>query len=70
VPVIAGVSYEILKLSAKYQDSILVKMLIAPGLWLQHLTTQEPDDTQLEVALISIKEALDKNENADGLIYV
>lgn len=70
VPVIAGVSYEILKLSAKYQDNILVKMLIAPGLWLQHLTTQEPDDTQLEVALISIKEALDKNENADGLIYV
>ncbi|MCA1927631.1 MAG: DUF1385 domain-containing protein [Calditerrivibrio sp.] len=70
VPIIAGISYEILKLSAKYQDNLIVKMLIAPGLWLQHLTTQEPDDSQLEVALISIKEALDKNENREGLIYV
>ncbi|MCX8084737.1 MAG: DUF1385 domain-containing protein [Calditerrivibrio sp.] len=70
VPVIAGVSYEILKLSAKYQDNTFVKMLIAPGLWLQKITTQEPDDSQLEVALISIKEALDKNERKEGLIYV
>lgn len=70
VPVIAGISYEILKLSAKFQDNILVKILIAPGLWLQKLTTKEPDDSQLEVALISIKEALEINENKEGLIYV
>lgn len=70
VPVIAGVSYEILKLSAKFKDNLFVKILIAPGLWLQKLTTQEPDDSQLEVALISIKEALDKNDNKEGLIYV
>ncbi|MEF3254063.1 MAG: DUF1385 domain-containing protein, partial [Deferribacterales bacterium] len=56
VPIIAGVSYEILKLSAKYNDNIIVRVLIAPGLWLQKLTTKEPDDSQLEVALISIKE--------------
>jgi len=70
VPVIAGISYEILKLSAKFQDNIFVKILIAPGLWLQKLTTKEPDDSQLEVALISIKEALEINENKEGLIYV
>ncbi|MGB9730507.1 MULTISPECIES: DUF1385 domain-containing protein [Calditerrivibrio] len=70
VPVIAGISYEILKLSAKFQNNILVKILIAPGLWLQKLTTKEPDDSQLEVALISIKEALEINENKEGLIYV
>lgn len=70
VPIIAGVSYEILKLSAKYNDNIIVRVLIAPGLWLQKLTTKEPDDSQLEVALISIKEALDINENREGLIYV
>jgi len=70
VPVIAGVSYEILKLSAKFQDNPIVKILVAPGLWLQKLTTQEPDDSQLEVALISIKEALDINDNREGLIYV
>ncbi|ADR18208.1 DUF1385 domain-containing protein [Calditerrivibrio nitroreducens] len=70
VPVIAGISYEILKLSAKFQDNIFVKILIAPGLWLQKLTTKEPDDSQLEVAIISIKEALEINESKEGLIYV
>lgn len=63
LPLIAGVSYEILKLSGKYADNFIVKILIAPGLWLQRITTREPDDSMLEVALVSIKEALRKDED-------
>ncbi len=65
LPLIAGISYEILKLSGKHADNIIVKILIAPGLWLQRITTREPDDDMLEVALISIKEALRKDDDAD-----
>ncbi|MDR0453551.1 MAG: DUF1385 domain-containing protein [Deferribacteraceae bacterium] len=71
LPVIAGVSYEILKLSGKYSGNVIVKMLITPGLWLQRLTTREPDDSQLEVAIISIKAALSEdNAQLDGITYV
>lgn len=58
IPLIAGFSYEVLKLSAKYQDYFVVRMLVAPGLFLQRLTTREPDDSQLEVALHSLKGSL------------
>ncbi|MBQ3034006.1 MAG: DUF1385 domain-containing protein, partial [Deferribacterales bacterium] len=71
LPVIAGISYEVLKLSGKYSGNPIVRFLIAPGLWLQNLTTREPDDKMLEVALLSIKEALDKNDSepVDGVEY-
>jgi len=61
LPVIAGLSYELLKLSAKHEKSRLVRLLIAPGLALQRLTTREPDDGQIEVAIRSLDEALDEN---------
>lgn len=61
LPLIAGVSYELLKWSAKNDQSRLVKMIIAPGLALQRLTTREPDDSQLEVAIRSMEEALAEN---------
>lgn len=51
LPVVAGVAYELLKLSGKYQDKGLCRIFIAPGLWLQKLTTNEPDDSQVEVAI-------------------
>ena len=63
LPLIAGISYEILKLSGKYADNFIVKILIAPGLWLQRITTREPDDSMLEVAIVSIKEALRKDDD-------
>jgi uncharacterized protein YqhQ len=50
LPVIAGVGYELIKFSPKYEKNILFKMIIAPGLWLQKLTTREPDEHQIEVA--------------------
>ncbi len=59
VPLVAGLSFEVLKFTAKHQDSIWVKPFILPGLWLQKITTQEPDDSELEVALASIHAALE-----------
>jgi len=59
LPLIAGVSYEFLKWSARKRENRLVKMLVAPGLWFQRLTTREPDDGQIEVALSALKKALE-----------
>jgi uncharacterized protein YqhQ len=61
LPLIAGVSYEFLKWSAKNDNTPLVKMIIAPGLALQRLTTREPDESQMEVAIRSMEEALAVN---------
>jgi len=58
VPIVAGLSFEVLKLTAKYQDSVWVRPFVLPGLWLQKITTQEPDESQLEVAVASIRAAL------------
>jgi uncharacterized protein YqhQ len=55
IPVIAAVSYEFIRWGAKHYDNPLVKMLIAPGLAMQLLTTREPDDKQLEVAISALK---------------
>jgi uncharacterized protein YqhQ len=58
VPLVAGLSFEVLKLTARFQDSIWVRPFVLPGLWLQKITTQEPDEKQLEVAIASIRAAL------------
>lgn len=58
LPVVAGASYELLKLSGKTRDNRLTKILIAPGLWLQKITTREPDNDQLEVGLASLVAAI------------
>jgi uncharacterized protein YqhQ len=56
---VAGLSYELLKLSGRaYDRSRLARAVAAPGLWLQKITTREPDDSQLEIALISIRKTL------------
>ncbi|MBR9690198.1 DUF1385 domain-containing protein [Candidatus Woesearchaeota archaeon] len=58
LPIIAGVSYEFLKFSAKYEHNVLLKPLIYPGLFFQKITTKEPTDNQLEVAIKAVKEVL------------
>src|SRR5690349_8647507 len=58
MPVVAGVSYEIIRLSAKKESSWFFKLMTKPGVWLQNITTQEPDDKQLEVAIEALKESL------------
>ncbi len=55
LPVIAGIGYELIKLSWKYYDNILVKAVVAPGLWLQRITTKEPTDRQLEVGIKALQ---------------
>jgi uncharacterized protein YqhQ len=54
LPVVAGVSYEIIKFTGKHQNFFLWRWLSEPGFWLQKLTTREPDDQQLEVAINSL----------------
>lgn len=59
LPLIAGVSYEILKLSARNMNNYFVQQMVKPGLWLQRLTTREPSLEQLEVALHALRNALE-----------
>ena len=56
IPVIAGISYELLRLSGKYKNSPITKALISPGLAFQHLTTKEPTDDMLEVSIKAVTE--------------
>jgi len=56
IPVIGAVSYEVLKLSDKYKNSRVMKVLVAPGLGLQYLTTRKPDEKMIAVALKAVKE--------------
>jgi uncharacterized protein YqhQ len=56
IPVIAAISYELLRLSGKYKDSPITKALISPGLAFQHLTTKEPTDDMLEVSIKAVTE--------------
>lgn len=58
IPMIAGISYELLRLSAKTRGNALVRLMILPGLMLQKLTTREPDDSQIEVAIRAAREVL------------
>lgn len=55
LPIIASVSYELLKLADRFNKSFIFKALISPGLLLQRITTKEPDDSQLEVAIEAVK---------------
>jgi uncharacterized protein YqhQ len=65
IPLVAGISYEFLKYSAKHTEDALVKLAIQPGLWLQRITTQEPDSSMCEVAITALQTALDaKNASA------
>lgn len=64
-PMVAGISYEFIRLAGK-SSSALVRLLSAPGLWLQKLTTREPDDSQLEVALEALKCVLSGGDGIAG----
>ena len=54
MPVVAGIAYEVIRLAGR-SDSSIVKFFIAPGLWLQYMTTREPDDDQIEVAIKALE---------------
>ena len=58
VPVVAGVSYEFIRLAGS-SDSLFVRIISRPGLWLQGLTTKEPDDSMIEVAIQAVEAVFD-----------
>ena len=65
LPLIAGVSYEIIKFAGKHAENKCIAWLNKPGMWLQRLTTREPDDSQIEVAIHSLKAVIPEDKNAD-----
>jgi len=64
LPVVAGLSYEVIRWAGKSKSKI-VCILSKPGMWLQNITTREPDDSQLEVAIASMKSILTGNKEDD-----
>ena len=70
IPLVAGLSYEIIKITAR-KESLIFRILRAPGLWLQNITTQKPDNDMVEVAIIALKEAFgEKYDKMVGKEYV
>lgn len=64
MPIVAGISYEIIKFAGKSKNKF-VQMLNKPGMWLQRLTTNEPDESQIEVAIASLKAVIPENGEDD-----
>ncbi len=62
IPLVGGASYEFIRWSAQRSTTVIGRLLVAPGLWLQRITTNEPDPTQIEVALVALKCALGVEE--------
>ncbi len=62
IPVIAAIGYEVTHFGARHIKSGLVRAILAPGLWLQTLTTREPDDRQLEVAVTALKQVVEADQ--------
>ena len=58
IPIIAGLAYEALRLGAKFPDAALMRMLMKPGIWMQKITTRQPDVGQIQVAIASFDEVL------------
>ncbi len=58
MPLVAGLSYEVIRYAAKKESGAIFKFMTLPGIWLQNITTQEPDREQLEVAIEALKESL------------
>ena len=64
LPLVAGISYEFIKLAGR-STGLFSRIVSAPGKWLQKITTKEPDDSQLEVAILSLKAVIPENKEED-----
>ncbi len=62
LPFIAGAAYELLRLAGKFRNQKVVDLFFKPGIWMQYLTTREPDEGQIEVALVALKAVLEAEE--------
>ena len=71
IPLVAGVSYELIKLSVRHGDKMFVRLLQAPGLWLQLITTRPPDDEMVEIAITALESAFgDKLDDLKGKEFI
>ena len=66
IPIIAALGYEVIHFGARHTGNILVRVVLAPGLWLQRLTTREPDDSQIEVALSALSKAVEIDQREEA----
>ncbi len=64
LPIVAGISYEIIKFAGRH-DNWFTRAISAPGMWLQLITTKEPDDSQIEVAIAALKAVMPENKEED-----
>jgi len=62
LPLIAGISYEIIRLAGRKRQSLLLRVIVAPGLWLQRLTTRQPSEDQMEVAKRALEAVVSKEQ--------
>jgi len=69
LPVIAGVSYEIIRFAAKHRGSLFA-LMTAPGLWLQRITTQPPDNSEVECAILALDEAMKLEKQRGGELVI
>ena len=63
LPVIAGLAYEVIRFAGKHQSSRVLMTILAPGLWLQRLTTREPTDDQVEVSIRALRRVMEHEES-------
>jgi uncharacterized protein YqhQ len=69
LPVIAGLSYEIIRFAAKHRGSLFA-LMTAPGLWLQRITTQAPADDQVHCAIIALNQAMELEKQNGGELVI
>ncbi len=67
IPVIAALGYEVLQFGARHRKNVFIRAILAPGLWLQGLTTKEPDDSQVEVALSALRKAVEVDQPEEAV---
>ncbi len=65
LPIVVGIGYELIKLAGR-KDNLLTRIISAPGMWLQHVTTKEPDDSMIECAIAALKKVIPEDPEADN----
>ena len=66
IPLICGIGFEVLKICGKY-DNIITKIISAPGMWLQRITTKEPEDGMIEIAIAALEACKTKETENDNI---
>lgn len=70
LPLVAGIAYEAIKFAGRHKDSRFTRWLLAPGLWSQHITTREPEEPQIEVALRALQAVVEQERRANEVVSV